>query len=100
VEYEVLWPLAKKAVHAQGAAARLPDLSGKTVGELWDYLFHGEAIYPMIREHLRARYPGIKFVDYSAFGNFFGPQGSEIVAGLGDKLRAYGCDAVISGIGA
>jgi tripartite-type tricarboxylate transporter receptor subunit TctC len=61
--FEVLWPLGRKAVRARSAAARLPDLAGKTVGELWDYIFRGEVVYPMIREHLRARFPGIKFVD-------------------------------------
>lgn len=99
-EFEVLWPLGKKAVRAKQGAARLPDLSGKTVAELWDYIFHGEVIYPMIREHLRSRYPGVRFVDYSNFGNFHGPKGREIVAGLAAKLRSLGCDAVISGIGA
>lgn len=99
-KYEVLWPLSGKAVRAQAAAARVPDLSGKTVGELWDYIFRGDAVYPMIREHLRARYPGVKFVDYSHFGNFHGARSREIVAGLAEKIRSAGCDAVISGIGA
>ncbi|MBI3917182.1 MAG: hypothetical protein HY322_09260 [Betaproteobacteria bacterium] len=98
--YEVLWPLAKKAVRAQSAAPRLPDLSGKTVGELWDYIFRGEVVYPMIRERLRARFPGIKFIEYHEFGNFHGARSREIVAGLADKMRTRGCDAIISGIGA
>src|SRR5258706_1613035 len=81
-EFEVLWPLGRKAVRARNAAARLPDLAGKTVGELWDYIFRGEVVYPMIREHLRARFPGIKFVDYSVFGNFHGAKSKEIINGL------------------
>jgi hypothetical protein len=99
-QFEVIWPLGRIAVRATGAAPRLFDLSGKTVGELWDYIFRGEVVYPMIRERLRARYPGIKFVDYSEFGNFHGARAKEIVSGLADKLRSHGCDAVISGIGA
>lgn len=98
--YEVLWPLGKKAARAHGAAARLRDLAGKTVGELWDYIFRGDVVYPMVREHLRARYPGIKFVDYSEFGNFHGARSKEIVTGLAAKIRSHGCDAIISGIGA
>ncbi len=98
--YSVLWPLAKRAVRPQGAAPRLPDLSGKTVGEFWDYIFRGEIVYPMIREQLRARFPGIKFVEYPEFGNFHGARSREIVAELADKIRLHGCDAVISGIGA
>ncbi|HSQ03201.1 MAG TPA: UGSC family (seleno)protein, partial [Burkholderiales bacterium] len=67
---------------------------------LWDYIFRGELIYPLLREKLRARYPGVKFIDYTEFGNIHGPKQREIVAGLAGKLKALGCDAVISGIGA
>jgi len=98
--FEVLWPLGRKAVRPRAAAASLADLSGKTVAELWDYIFRGELIYPLLREHLRARYPGVKFIEYREFGNIHGPRQREIVAGLGDRLKALGCDAVISGIGA
>ena len=99
-QFEVLWPLAKKAKRAESTATAVGDLSGKTVAELWDYIFRGEIIYPMIRERLRERYPGVKFVDYTQFGNIHGPKQRDIVAGLAAKLRDLGCDAVISGIGA
>ena len=99
-QFEVLWPLAKKAAQSQNAAPRLPDLSGKVVGELWDNLFRGDVVYPMLRDLFRARYPGIKFVDYSVFGNFVGAQSKEVLSGLADKIRLNGCDAIISGIGA
>jgi hypothetical protein len=98
--FDVLWPLGRRAVRAHSAAPRLANLSGKTVGELWDYTFRGEVVFPLIREHLRVRYPGIKFVDYSAFGNVNGPRSKEVMAGLADKMRSSGCDAIISGIGA
>jgi hypothetical protein len=98
--YGVLWPLARKAKGAQSTAQAVGDLSGKTVAELWDFIFRGEIIYPAIRELLRARYPGIKFIEYSEFGNTHGPKQREIVAGLAGKLKALGADAVISGIGA
>ena len=81
-QFEVLWPLGRKAVRVRSAAARLPDLAGKTVGELWEYIFRGEVVYPIIREHLRARFTGIKFVEYSVFGNFHGANSKEIVVGL------------------
>lgn len=99
-QYEVLWPLARKAKRAQSTAEAIGDLSGKTVAELWDFIFRGEVIYPLIRERLRERYRGIKFVDYNHFGNIHGPKQREIVAGLGAKLRELEVDAVISGIGA
>jgi len=99
-QYGVLWPLAKRSIKTQGAAAGLPDLSGKTVCELWDYIFRGDIMYAVIRERLTALYPGIKFVSYKEFGNIHGPKQRDIIAGLADKLRAFNCDAVISGIGA
>lgn len=98
--YEVLWPLARKAKGAESTARGLGDLSGKTIAELWDFIFRGEVIYPMIRELLQARYPGIKFVPWTEFGNTHGPKQREIVAGLADKLKALKVDGVISGIGA
>lgn len=99
-QFEVLWPLGRRAVTARSAAPRLPDLSGKVVAELWDSIFRGDVMYPLIREHLRARFPGIKFVDYTQFGNFHGARSREVMAELAGRLRASGCDAVISGIGA
>jgi hypothetical protein len=99
-QYRVLWPLARQSINTQGAAAGVPDLSGKTVCELWDYIFRGDVMYARIREQLTARYPGIKFVSYKEFGNIHGPRQRDIIAGLADKLRALNCDAVISGIGA
>lgn len=98
--YDVLWPLGRKAVQPRAAAAGVADLSGKTVCELWDYIFRGEIIYPHIRARLRERFPGIRFIEYAEFGNIHGPRQREIVAGLAARLKALGCDAVISGIGA
>lgn len=98
--FEVLSPLGRKAVQATAAAPRLPDLNGKTVCELWDVIFRGETIYPIVREHIRARFPGVKFVTYEEFGNFHGAHGDRVLSELPDKLRRHGADAVIVGIGA
>ena len=98
--YQVLWPLSRKAVKATKAAPRIADLNGKTICELWDVIFRGEIIYPLVREYIRARYPDVKFVEYSNFGNFHGAREHEVMAGLPDALRKHGADAVIVGIGA
>ena len=98
--YEVLWPLSRRAVADTNAAPRLPDLNGKVVAELWDVIFRGETIYPLVREHIRKRFPGVKFVGYSEFGNFHGARERDVVASLPEKLRAHKADAVIVGIGA
>jgi hypothetical protein len=99
-QYSVLWPLAKRSIKTQGAAAGVPDLRGKVVCELWDYIFRGDVMYELIRERLTALYPGIRFVGYKEFGNIHGPKQRDIIAGLADKLRSLNCAAVISGIGA
>ncbi|HSQ04861.1 MAG TPA: hypothetical protein VLN59_12540 [Burkholderiales bacterium] len=98
--YDVTWPLSRKGVNAVRAAPRIPDLNGKTIAELWDVLFRGETIYPQVREYIKARFPGVRFVGHEVFGNFHGPREYAIHATLADKLREYGCDAAIVGIGA
>lgn len=97
----VLWPLSRRATMRDVAAPRLDDLSGKTIGELWDVIFRGEVIYPLVRDYFRKRFPGVKFVEYSELGSFYGAkEESDIATRLPAQLRAKGCDAVIIGIGA
>ena len=98
--HEVLWPLARRAVTDTRAAPRLPDLNGKTVCELWDVIFRGETIYPLVREYIKERFPGVKFVGHAEFGNFHGACEREVTATLPEKLHAHKADAVIVGIGA
>jgi alcohol dehydrogenase class IV len=78
---------------------RATDLKGMTVCELSDYGFRAEEIFPIVRTSLSKRYSGLKLIEYSSFGNIHGPQEIEIVVGLAEKLKKYGCDVVISGVG-
>jgi hypothetical protein len=98
--FEVVWPLGRVATEAVDLAPALSDLNGKTVCELWDWLFRGDQMYPVINEELRARYPDIKIVDHEAMGNTHGTHGRAYVANLAELLRKHGCDAVISAVGA
>ena len=98
--YEVLWPLSHKGVKLTTAAARLPDLNGKVIAELWDVIFRGEVIYPLVREYIKNKYPQSKVIEYTEFGNVYGPRERDVVAGLAAELRKRKCDAVIVGIGA
>jgi hypothetical protein len=98
--YDVLWPLSPKSIITTAAAPRRADLNGRTICELWDVIFRGETIYPLVREYIRARFPKAKFIDYTQFDNVYGPREKQVVAGLVDELRRRNCDAVIVGIGA
>lgn len=98
--YEVLWPLSRKAVRATAAAPRIPDLNGKTICELWDVVFRGETIFPLVRDYIKARFSRAKIVEYSEFGNFHGAHERTATAALPEQLRRHGCDAVIVGVGA
>ncbi len=98
-EYKVVWPLGKLVSQTVDLAPRIADLRNKTICELSDYGFRSEAIFPLLREALSRRYPGIKFIEYTNFGNTHGPQETEMIAGLAEKLHQYNCDAVISGVG-
>jgi hypothetical protein len=85
IGYGVVWPLGKRASEKVTLVPRITDLKNKTICELSDYGFKAEEIFPLL--------------DYTNFGNTHGPQEAKMVAGLPEKLRQYGCDAVISGVG-
>lgn len=100
-EEAVLWPLSPRMTRRVASAPRLKDLNGKTIVELWDVIFRGETIYPLIREHIRQRFPGVKFVEYSEVGNIYGArEEQDLATRLGAILKAKGGDAAIVGIGA
>jgi len=98
--YEVMWPLARKRITQRAEVAALTDLSGKTVAQVWDRMFRGEEIFAEMREHLSAQFPGIKFIPHERFGDIHGPDERAVVAKLVSRLREFGCDAAIVGIGA
>ena len=98
--YEVVWPLGKSVIQEVAATRRVSDLSGKKVAELWDWMFRGDEIFPIIRESLRKRYPGIEFVEYPVFGNTHGGKEAGVIAALPELLSKHGCDVVISAVGA
>lgn len=99
IGYEVVWPLGKTVIDTVTPASRIENLENITICELSDYGFRAEEIFPLIKASLSKRYPGIKFIEYTNFGNIHGPQETEIIAGLAEGLHQYGCDAVISGVG-
>ena len=97
--YEILWPRGKKTIKINPIAKRLDTLKEKTVCELWDWIFRGNEIFPILEEGLTKRYPGIKFVNYKVFGPTHGGKEAEVIASLSKKLMENKCDVVISGMG-
>ena len=97
--YKVVWPSGKLIYQPVILKPRPSDLNGIIVCELSDYGFRAEEIFPIVRESLSKRYSDLKFIEYSSFGNTHGPQETNIVAGLAEKLQKYKCDVVISGVG-
>jgi len=97
--YEVVWPRSSLAVHKQTPAPRLDTLSGKRIGFLWDYLFRGDELFPVIMDEMRSRFVGVEFVGFEAFGNTHGGDETVVMAALPQRLREHRIDAVISGNG-
>jgi hypothetical protein len=95
----VVWPSGKAVYQPVVIKPRPSGLTGLTVCELSDYGFRAEEIFPIVRESFLKRYPGLKFIEYSSFGNTHGQHEVEIIDGLPEKLKKYGCDIVISGVG-
>jgi hypothetical protein len=101
---EVVSPLGLDAVQRKRTAPRLADLNGKCIGEVWNGVFKGDQTFPLIREQLTKRYPGVRFVPYSEFPHVPGADNPAAQRERARQIAALvaekGCDAVISGNGA
>ena len=97
--YDVVWPRSPLGVQRQRTAPRLATLDGATVAFLWDYLFRGDELFPVLEKELRERFPTIDIVGYEEFGNLHGADEKQRVGRLPDDLRSRGVDAVVSGMG-
>lgn len=97
--YDVVWPRSPRGVQRHQLADRLDTLEGRRVAFLWDYLFRGDELFPVLATELSRRFPGIEIVDYDEFGNLHGSDEVERVGRLPDELRARHIDAVVSGMG-
>jgi len=97
--YEALWPRSPRQSKVKPLAPRLSTLEGKTIAQLWDYVFRGDEVYEFLEEGLKARFPGVRFVSWREFGSTHGSDEREVVAALPQRLKQLGADAVISGMG-
>src|SRR5260370_27967770 len=94
----VVWPRGAGTVKAADVAPRLSTLEGKTIGQLWDDLFRGDEIFPILEEELARRFPSVRFVRYDTFGSTHGRDEQRVLAELPARLKELKADAVISGM--
>ncbi|MDE0703135.1 MAG: hypothetical protein OXH59_05360 [Rhodospirillaceae bacterium] len=98
-EFEALCPGGVNAVPAISPAPRPADLNGKRIGFLWDYVFRGDEIFPVLERALAETYDDVEFVGYDAFGSTFAGDEHETLAALPQRLKELEIDAVVSGVG-
>lgn len=97
--YEAIWPRSPLGVQAHRLADRLDELANKRVAFLWDHLFRGDELFPVIKAELITRFEVAEVVGYEEFGNTHGGDEAEVISRLPDRLRSRGIDAVVSGMG-
>ena len=100
MKYDVHWPLARSSAEPLVMHSRFANSGPKRIGFLWDYVFRGELMFPLLQAGLAEEFPGSEFVSYSEFGNIHGHDEAAVVAALPDRLREKKLDAVVVGIGA
>jgi hypothetical protein len=94
--YEVVWPSGERKAKMRPLAKRLDSLSGKTVAQLWDYLFMGDEVFTALEEKLRDSYPDLKWVSWREFGSTHAVNEKEMLAALPQRFKELGVDAAIS----
>ena len=97
--FEVLWPGGPSAVPTIPPAKRPANLNGKRIGFLWDSMFRGDEIFPIVERQLRSQFPDAEFVGYEAFGSTFGGDEHAVLEALPARLRELQIHGVISGNG-
>jgi len=98
-EFEVLSPTGPVGVQISPSAPRPDTLDGKKIAFVWDYVFRGDEMFPVIEQSLRQRFDGISFVSHQTFGSIFGGDEEAVLEELTNKLRTMGIDGAICGVG-
>ncbi len=95
-DYNVVWPVAELRLKLRPLARRLDTLRGKTVAQLWDFLFAGDEVFAALEAKLAEDYPDIKWISWREFGSTHGVNEKEILASLPQRFKELGVDAAIS----
>ena len=95
-QYAVVWPRAERRLKLRPLAKRLDTLNGKTVAQLWDFLFYGDEVFASLEQEIAKQYPDVKWVSWRDFGSTHGLNEKEILASLPQRFKELGVDAAIS----
>ena len=103
-KYSVVSPAGMPAAQATRPAPRLADLNGKTIAEVWNGVFKGDVVFPLVRSALQRRYPGVHIIPYTEFHHLPGSdvpsEQRALVAEILGQARTKGVQAIITGMGA
>jgi hypothetical protein len=94
--YAVVWPCGERRLKVRPLAKRLDTLNGKTIAQLWDYLFAGDEVFKALEEKLREQYPQVKWVSWREFGSTHAVNERDVLASLPHRFKELGVDAAIS----
>ena len=97
-QFSVLWPRSPRQTGIKPLAGRLESLNGRTIAQIWDYLFKGDVVFAHLEEAIKAQFPAVKFVSWREFGSTHGGDEKESIAAFAKKFKELNVDAVISGM--
>ena len=98
-DFAVLSPCGPLGVEIWPAAPRLDTLDGKKIAFVWDYVFRGDDMFPVIERTLTQKFSDISIVSYDEFGSIFGGEEEDVLSKLPAKLQQLGVDGAICGVG-
>ena len=96
--FDVVHPVSCRPVVARTSNADLPGLAGKKIALVWDYLFRGDDVFRLVKEHFQAEGARVEFVDHEVFGDIHGHD--ELLDQLPSRLEEMGVDGTIVATGA
>lgn len=94
--YDVVWPCGDRKQKMRPLAKRLDTLNGKTIAQLWDFLFAGDEVFIALEQKIAERFPDVKWVSWREFGSTHAVNEKELLASLPQRFKELGVDAAIS----